>query len=156
MNQWCVRVSRCVCSECLHSADGRLEWFHSILTATLWGRYCYAAHFMDEDTETQGHFVALVPLEGGTQEASREGVSRRPQGRSGENILSIKGASFAKPQNWVGAWGTCGAPCGVWLEPQDQEKVVRLRKKGWQDLVRPMCLSTDEHLLVPIMCWALY
>ena len=46
----------------------------------------------------RGHFVALVPLEGGTQEASR-GVSRRPQGRSGENILSIRGASFAKPQN---------------------------------------------------------
>ena len=43
------------------------------------------------------------------------------------------------------------------LEPQNQEKVVvRMRKKGWQDLVRPMCLATDEHLLDPITCWALY
>ena len=70
-----------------------------VVLPTVWMRTLRHRAHVDEDTETQGSCGCLGILGGWDTGGSREGVSRRPQGRSGENILSIRGASFAKPQN---------------------------------------------------------
>ena len=36
-----------------HSADGRLEWSHSVLTSNVWEGTCFNSHFTDEKVEVQ-------------------------------------------------------------------------------------------------------